>query len=75
MGSFAGVLLLGMVLSVPATAATKPDELELEPLVVREPERLTYVTQTTLSMDDTAKVIEALRERFPQPMRTCQSLD
>src|SRR5690606_880969 len=25
-----------------------------------------YVTQTTLSMDDTAKVIEALRERFPK---------
>src|SRR5690606_39249192 len=25
-----------------------------------------YVTQTTLSMDDTAKVVEALRERFPK---------
>ncbi len=37
--ALAGVLLLGLVLSVPAAAATKPDELELEPLVVREPER------------------------------------
>lgn len=37
--AFAGIILLGLVLSVPATAATKPDELELEPLVVREPER------------------------------------
>lgn len=34
-------------------------------LNVRHPERLAYVTQTTLSMDDTAKVIDALHERFP----------
>ena len=34
-------------------------------LEVRDPARLAYVTQTTLSMDDTAKVIDALRERFP----------
>ncbi|MET0093539.1 MAG: 4-hydroxy-3-methylbut-2-enyl diphosphate reductase, partial [Sedimenticola sp.] len=29
------------------------------------PEKLAFVTQTTLSMDDTAKVIEALKRRFP----------
>ncbi|ALO45722.1 4-hydroxy-3-methylbut-2-enyl diphosphate reductase [Pseudohongiella spirulinae] len=34
-------------------------------LEVNNPERLAYVTQTTLSMDDTAKVIDALHERFP----------
>ena len=34
-------------------------------LEVRNPEGLTYVTQTTLSMDDTARVIDALRQRFP----------
>lgn len=34
-------------------------------LQVRDPHRLAYVTQTTLSMDDTARVIEALRRRFP----------
>ena len=34
-------------------------------LVVRNPEALFYVTQTTLSMDDTARVIDALRARFP----------
>lgn len=34
-------------------------------LNVRDPHRLTFVTQTTLSMDDTAKVIDALRARFP----------
>ncbi len=34
-------------------------------LTVKDPDRLAYVTQTTLSMDDTARVIDALRARFP----------
>ncbi len=34
-------------------------------LQIKDPERLAFVTQTTLSMDDTAKVIAALKERFP----------
>jgi 4-hydroxy-3-methylbut-2-enyl diphosphate reductase len=34
-------------------------------LVVRDPDRLAFVTQTTLSVDDTAAVVEALRARFP----------
>lgn len=34
-------------------------------LQVNNPHDLAFVTQTTLSMDDTAKVIEALRQRFP----------
>ncbi len=34
-------------------------------LQVRNPEKLAFVTQTTLSMDDTSRVIDALRTRFP----------
>ncbi len=34
-------------------------------LSVKNPELLAYVTQTTLSVNDTAQVIEALRQRFP----------
>ena len=34
-------------------------------LAPRNPEKLAYITQTTLSMDDTAEVIVALRARFP----------
>jgi 4-hydroxy-3-methylbut-2-enyl diphosphate reductase len=41
------------------------DEEQASNLVVRDPDNLSYVTQTTLSVDDTAKVIEALRVRFP----------
>ncbi|MEM7543460.1 MAG: 4-hydroxy-3-methylbut-2-enyl diphosphate reductase [Pseudomonadota bacterium] len=35
-------------------------------LEVKDPAFLAFVTQTTLSMDDTAEVIDALRERFPE---------
>jgi 4-hydroxy-3-methylbut-2-enyl diphosphate reductase len=41
------------------------DEAQVQTLQVRDPSRLAFVTQTTLSMDDTARVIDALRERFP----------
>ena len=34
-------------------------------LPVRNPERVAFVTQTTLSVDDTAVVVQALRDRFP----------
>jgi 4-hydroxy-3-methylbut-2-enyl diphosphate reductase len=34
-------------------------------LPIKDPERIAFVTQTTLSVDDTARVIDALRERFP----------
>jgi 4-hydroxy-3-methylbut-2-enyl diphosphate reductase len=34
-------------------------------LAVRDPGRLAYVTQTTLSVDDAAAIVEALRRRFP----------
>jgi len=40
-----------------------PEDVEI--LEVKDPEKLAFVTQTTLSVDDTAEVIEALRRRFP----------
>ena len=42
------------------------DEQDVANLVVNDPAALAFVTQTTLSMDDTAKVIDALREKFPE---------
>lgn len=41
------------------------DVAQVTELPVNDPSHLSYVTQTTLSMDDTAKVIDALRARFP----------
>jgi 4-hydroxy-3-methylbut-2-enyl diphosphate reductase len=34
-------------------------------LLVKNPDDLAFVTQTTLSMDDTAQIVRALQERFP----------
>jgi 4-hydroxy-3-methylbut-2-enyl diphosphate reductase len=38
---------------------------DIAQLQVRDPNRLAYVTQTTLSVDDTAGIIDALKRRFP----------
>jgi len=38
---------------------------EVATLEVRDPDRLAYVTQTTLSVDDTREIIAALKARFP----------
>jgi 4-hydroxy-3-methylbut-2-en-1-yl diphosphate reductase len=38
---------------------------DVEKLELEEGEQLAYLTQTTLSLDDTAEVVDALRERFP----------
>jgi 4-hydroxy-3-methylbut-2-enyl diphosphate reductase len=41
------------------------DVADVETLEVRDPSRVGVVTQTTLSVDDTADVLEALKRRFP----------
>ena len=41
------------------------DESDVEALTVQDAEHVAFVTQTTLSMDDTARVIDALRDKFP----------
>ena len=41
------------------------DEADVATLKVKNPESLAFVTQTTLSMDDTSRVIDALKARFP----------
>ena len=41
------------------------NEADVATLQVARPDTLAFVTQTTLSMDDTSRVIDALRTRFP----------
>ncbi len=41
---------------------------EAEELVLEDPDRVAYVTQTTLSVDDTKEILEVLRRRFPKIM-------
>ncbi len=40
-------------------------EADVARLAPRDPERLAYITQTTLSIDDTAGIVAALKARFP----------
>jgi len=38
---------------------------DVDRLAVRDPEKVSYVTQTTLSVDDAAAIVAALKDRFP----------
>lgn len=39
---------------------------EVERLIVKDPSRVAYISQTTLSVDDVRAIVEALKRRFPQ---------
>jgi 4-hydroxy-3-methylbut-2-en-1-yl diphosphate reductase len=41
-------------------------ERDVETLVVPDPDRVAYITQTTLAVDETTAIIARLRERFPK---------
>lgn len=58
---------------VEGTTGEAPDSIVLvqtvqdaEDLEVEDPSRIAYITQTTLSVDETAEIIEKLKERFPE---------
>ncbi|RPI37513.1 MAG: 4-hydroxy-3-methylbut-2-enyl diphosphate reductase, partial [Hyphomicrobiaceae bacterium] len=56
----------GTLGQLPANAATLIETLEdARRFQPRDPARLAYITQTTLSVDDTAAIVAVLRERFP----------
>jgi 4-hydroxy-3-methylbut-2-enyl diphosphate reductase len=42
------------------------NEQDVEELEVADPERIAYITQTTLAVDETTAILERLRERFPR---------
>lgn len=51
------------------------DENDARNIVVKNPEKISYVTQTTLSVDDTKKIVEILEERFPKMQRGLATKD
>jgi 4-hydroxy-3-methylbut-2-enyl diphosphate reductase len=55
----------GTIGQVPATVHLVQTADDVATLKVRDPEKLAYITQTTLSVDDTRGIIGALKERFP----------
>ena len=58
--------VVGTLGQLPAGAVTLIQTVEeAERFTPRDPANLAFVTQTTLSLDDTAEMVEALRRRFP----------
>ena len=55
---------MGQLPSGSITLVESPQDAEA--VEVPDPDNLAYITQTTLSVDDTAEVIEVLRRRFPK---------
>jgi len=55
----------GTMGQAPAAVHLVGDEQEAARVEVADPERVAYLTQTTLSVDETAGVIDTLRRRFP----------
>ncbi len=59
--------MVGTIGQLPAGAITLIESVdEVATFVPRDPANLAYVTQTTLSVDDTADMVAALKARFPQ---------
>ena len=56
----------GAVGQIPGRVLVVGDIEDVGALRVRDPEKVAYITQTTLSVDDTREVIAALRRRFPK---------
>ena len=56
----------GTVGEAPAAITVVEHADEVDAIEVADPERVAYVTQTTLAVDDVAEVVARLRERFPK---------
>ncbi|MGH2909460.1 MAG: 4-hydroxy-3-methylbut-2-enyl diphosphate reductase [Solirubrobacteraceae bacterium] len=55
----------GTMGEVPGAIVLVEDEAGVDALQVEDPERIAYISQTTLSVDETRTIIARLRERFP----------
>src|SRR5580658_7875817 len=56
----------GTVGQLPEGAITLVESLDdVAAFVPKDPDKLAFITQTTLSVDDTARIVTALRQRFP----------
>lgn len=55
----------GTIGQVPGTIHLVQTAADVANLKIRDPEKLAYITQTTLSVDDTRGIIAALKARFP----------
>jgi 4-hydroxy-3-methylbut-2-enyl diphosphate reductase len=57
---------IGTLGEAPAAIRLVGNTEEAEAVQVPDPDRVAYLTQTTLSLDDTREIVEVLRRRFPK---------
>jgi 4-hydroxy-3-methylbut-2-enyl diphosphate reductase len=57
--------VVGVVGEAPQTTVVVRDSADVAALDVPDPANVSYLTQTTLAVDETAEVVAALRHRFP----------
>ncbi|MGH2863892.1 MAG: 4-hydroxy-3-methylbut-2-enyl diphosphate reductase [Solirubrobacteraceae bacterium] len=55
----------GTMGEAPAQIVLVQDEQDVDELEIEDPERIAYITQTTLAVDETTAILERLRARFP----------
>ena len=59
--------VIGTMGQIPVDGITLVETIEdVEKVVFKKDEKLAFITQTTLSVDDTKEIIECLKKRFPQ---------
>jgi 4-hydroxy-3-methylbut-2-en-1-yl diphosphate reductase len=56
----------GTMGEAPSQIVLVQNEQDVDELEVDDPERIAYITQTTLAVDETTAILERLRARFPQ---------
>ncbi len=58
--------VIGTLGEAPDAMVLVSDVEDVDRLEVKDPERISYLTQTTLSLDDTKEIVKRLMERFPK---------
>ena len=58
--------VIGTLGEAPESTILVSTVADVDRLQVKDPERVSYITQTTLSLDETRDIVERLKERFPK---------
>jgi 4-hydroxy-3-methylbut-2-enyl diphosphate reductase len=57
--------VIGTLGEAPQSTVLVSSVADVDKLVVKDPSRISFLTQTTLSLDETKDIVERLKERFP----------
>lgn len=58
--------VIGTLGEAPESTILVSSEEDVDQLEVKDPERVSFITQTTLSLDETKDIVDRLRQRFPR---------